>query len=84
MLEPLRTGRPCCDWLLVFDNAEELDTVCPFFPSVGPDHILVTSRNAQWPRAARRVEVDVSAEAARPQLTAARPSWPATEPATIV
>ncbi|ADI05243.1 NB-ARC domain-containing protein [Streptomyces bingchenggensis BCW-1] len=73
MREALRTGRPCRGWLLVFDNAEELDTVRPFFPSGGPGRILVTSRNAQWSRAARRVEVDVSAEAARPRLTTARP-----------
>ncbi|MDX3228949.1 FxSxx-COOH system tetratricopeptide repeat protein [Streptomyces sp. ME19-01-6] len=59
VLEALRTGRPCRDWLLVFDNAEELDTVRPFFPNGGPGRILVTSRNAQWSRAARTVEVDV-------------------------
>ncbi|MFD8870234.1 FxSxx-COOH system tetratricopeptide repeat protein [Streptomyces sp. NPDC059590] len=59
VLEALRTGRPCRDWLLVFDNAEELETVRPFFPSGGPGRILVTSRNAQWSRAARTVEVDV-------------------------
>ncbi|MCO8305009.1 FxSxx-COOH system tetratricopeptide repeat protein [Streptomyces sp. RKCA744] len=59
VLDALRTGRPCRDWLLVFDNAEELETVRPFFPSGGPGRILVTSRNAQWSRAARTVEVDV-------------------------
>ncbi|MEU1786067.1 FxSxx-COOH system tetratricopeptide repeat protein [Streptomyces sparsogenes] len=59
VLEALRTGRPCRDWLLVFDNAEELETVRPFFPTGGPGRILVTSRNAQWSRAARTVEVDV-------------------------
>ena len=72
MLEALRTGRPCCGWLLVFDNAGELDPVRPFFPSGSPDRILLTSRNTQWSRAASRVEVDVSTEAARPRLTAAR------------
>ncbi|MDT0547767.1 hypothetical protein [Streptomyces lonegramiae] len=59
VLEALRTGRPYRDWLLVFDNAEELETVRPFFPSGGLGRILVTSRNAQWFRAARTVEVDV-------------------------
>lgn len=59
VLDALRTGRPCRNWLLVFDNAEELDTVRPFFPAGGPGRILVTSRNAQWSRAARTVEVDV-------------------------
>ncbi|MEU8827984.1 FxSxx-COOH system tetratricopeptide repeat protein [Streptomyces sp. NPDC048636] len=59
VLDALRTGRPCRNWLLVFDNAEELETVRPFFPAGGPGRILVTSRNAQWSRAARTVEVDV-------------------------
>ncbi|MET8183135.1 FxSxx-COOH system tetratricopeptide repeat protein [Streptomyces sp. NPDC005336] len=59
VLDALRTGRPCRNWLLIFDNAEELETVRPFFPAGGPGRILVTSRNAQWSRAARTVEVDV-------------------------
>ncbi|MFF8814778.1 FxSxx-COOH system tetratricopeptide repeat protein [Streptomyces pactum] len=59
VLDALRTGRPCKHWLLVFDNAEDLETVRQYFPSGGPGRILVTSRNAQWSRAARTVEVDV-------------------------
>ncbi|KUJ68393.1 ATP/GTP-binding protein [Streptomyces albus subsp. albus] len=59
VLNALRTGRPYKDWLLVFDNAEDLETVRQYFPSGGPGRILVTSRNAQWSRAARTVEVDV-------------------------
>lgn len=59
VLNALRTGRPRKDWLLVFDNAEDLETVRQYFPSGGPGRILVTSRNAQWSRAARTVEVDV-------------------------
>ncbi|MFH8370051.1 FxSxx-COOH system tetratricopeptide repeat protein [Streptomyces sp. NPDC018031] len=59
VLDALRTGRPCKDWLLVFDNAEDLETVRQYFPAGGPGRILVTSRNAQWSRAARTVEVDV-------------------------
>lgn len=61
VLEALRTGRPCRNWLLVFDNAEDLETVRPFFPTDGPGRILVTSRNARWAQAARTVEVDVFA-----------------------
>lgn len=61
VMEALRTGRPCRNWLLVFDNAEELETVRPFFPTDGPGRVLVTSRNAQWAQAARTVEVDVFA-----------------------
>ncbi|MDT3400417.1 FxSxx-COOH system tetratricopeptide repeat protein [Streptomyces sp. B1866] len=59
VLDALRTGRPYRNWLLVFDNAEEVETVRAFFPASGPGRVLVTSRNGQWSRVARTVEVDV-------------------------
>ena len=34
------------DWLLIFDNAENAETVRPFLPHVGHGHILITAR---WP-----------------------------------
>lgn len=34
-------------WLLIFDNAENADTVRPFLPHAGHGHILITAR---WPR----------------------------------
>ncbi|WP_461028735.1 FxSxx-COOH system tetratricopeptide repeat protein [Streptomyces sparsus] len=59
VIEALRVGRPHSNWLLVFDNAENPETVREFFPTNGPGRILVTSRNAQWATAARPLEVDV-------------------------
>lgn len=57
--DALRTGRPYRNWLLVFDNAEDPDTVRPYLPTGGPGHALVTSRNRQWANLARSLEVDV-------------------------
>lgn len=61
VIEALRIGEPYKNWLLVFDNAEDPDTVREFFPTNGPGRILVTSRNGQWATAARPLEVDVFA-----------------------
>jgi tetratricopeptide (TPR) repeat protein len=55
--EALRVGRPFRKWLLVFDSAESPETVLPFFPSNGPGHILVTSRNPNWAAMASPIEV---------------------------
>ncbi|WP_307781846.1 FxSxx-COOH system tetratricopeptide repeat protein [Streptomyces sp. MBT65] len=59
VLNALRTGRPYHRWLLVFDNAEDPEVVRQFFPLGGPGKILVTSRNPQWGRIARTVDIDV-------------------------
>ncbi|QXJ22461.1 tetratricopeptide repeat protein [Actinomadura graeca] len=59
--EALRLGRPYRNWLLVFDNAEELQDVRDFFPTNGPGKILVTSRNQDWTKIAKSLEVDVFA-----------------------
>jgi hypothetical protein len=61
VLEALRLGRPYRDWLLVFDNAEQLDEVRDFFPTNGSGKILVTSRNHAWTSVAGSLEVDVFA-----------------------
>jgi hypothetical protein len=47
------------NWLLVFDNAESLPEVRPYFPTGGTGHILVTSRNPEWAAVTRSLEVDV-------------------------
>lgn len=47
------------NWLLVFDNAEEPQSVLRYLPTGGPGRILVTSRNSQWLNLARPIEVDV-------------------------
>lgn len=46
-------------WLLVFDNAESLTDVRPYFPTGGAGKILVTSRNPEWSAVARALEIDV-------------------------
>ncbi|GAA2507785.1 FxSxx-COOH system tetratricopeptide repeat protein [Winogradskya humida] len=46
-------------WLLVFDNAESLTDVRPYFPTGGAGKILVTSRNPEWSAVARSLEIDV-------------------------
>jgi hypothetical protein len=55
----LRAGSPYEDWLLIFDNAETLDAVRPYFPEAGSGKVLVTSRNPEWSHVAQTLEVDV-------------------------
>jgi tetratricopeptide (TPR) repeat protein len=57
--EALRTGRPYSNWLLVFDNAEDVAAVRQNFPTGGQGKILVTSRNPEWDRVAHTLSVDV-------------------------
>lgn len=47
------------NWLLIFDNAEDPQSVLEYLPTGGPGRILVTSRNSQWLNLARPLEVDV-------------------------
>jgi tetratricopeptide (TPR) repeat protein len=56
--EALHRGSPYPRWLLIFDNADDPDELAPFFPT-GPGHILITSGNPVWSRAAEPVEIDV-------------------------
>ncbi|MFI6930803.1 FxSxx-COOH system tetratricopeptide repeat protein [Streptomyces sp. NPDC050287] len=58
-LEALRTGVPHGNWLLVFDNAEDVDAVRRYFPANGPGKVIVTSRNRAWERVATPLPVDV-------------------------
>ncbi|CCK25435.1 hypothetical protein BN159_1056 [Streptomyces davaonensis JCM 4913] len=59
VLEELRRGKPYGRWLLVFDNADNPESVRHYFPSGGPGDVLVTSRNPQWAGVAPPLEVDV-------------------------
>ncbi|MET0496155.1 MAG: FxSxx-COOH system tetratricopeptide repeat protein [Actinoplanes sp.] len=61
--EALRAGRPYPNWLLIFDNAETLDTVEPYLPEAGTGRVLVTSRNEQWSSIAEALEIDVFSRA---------------------
>jgi hypothetical protein len=45
-------------WLLVFDNAEQLEEIRPLVPRSG-GYVIVTSRNQEWARESDAIEVDV-------------------------
>ncbi|NMO49803.1 tetratricopeptide repeat protein [Actinoplanes sp. TBRC 11911] len=57
--EALRAGRPYPNWLLIFDNAETLESVRPYLPQGGTGRVLVTSRNEQWSDIADALQIDV-------------------------
>lgn len=57
--EALRSGKPYKNWLIVFDNAEDIGTVRSYFPTGGAGKILVTSRNLEWSAVAGTLSVDV-------------------------
>ncbi|MFI9823288.1 FxSxx-COOH system tetratricopeptide repeat protein [Streptomyces sp. NPDC052013] len=59
VLEALRTGNPFDNWLLVFDNAEDVEAVRQYFPTNGPGKVIVTSRNRAWERVATPLPVNV-------------------------
>ncbi|WP_007517381.1 FxSxx-COOH system tetratricopeptide repeat protein [Pseudofrankia saprophytica] len=65
VLDALRTGRPYARWLLIFDNADQPETIRELIPQLiegtthSPGHVLVTSRNHRWESQADVVEVDV-------------------------
>ncbi|MFE0724197.1 FxSxx-COOH system tetratricopeptide repeat protein [Streptomyces rochei] len=59
VLEALRNGTPFNDWLLVFDNAEDVEAVRQYFPTNGPGKVIVTSRNRAWERVATPLPVNV-------------------------
>jgi hypothetical protein len=57
--QALRTGTPFARWLLIFDNAEDVERVSDFLPH-GPGHVIVTSRSAAWAdRATSAQTIDV-------------------------
>ncbi|MEV0322840.1 FxSxx-COOH system tetratricopeptide repeat protein [Streptomyces sp. NPDC050658] len=59
VLDALRRGEPYSRWLLVFDNAENAETLAPFLPNSRLGTVVVTSRNPHWDNVARCLEVDV-------------------------
>jgi hypothetical protein len=48
VLNALELGAPYSNWLLIFDNAESIDTVRPYLPQRGTGKVLITSRNENW------------------------------------
>jgi tetratricopeptide (TPR) repeat protein len=45
------------DWLLVFDNAQDVESITDYLPPQGAGHVLITSRNTDWLSVAVRLEV---------------------------
>ncbi|MBK8261120.1 MAG: toll/interleukin-1 receptor domain-containing protein [Nannocystis sp.] len=46
-------------WLLVIDNADDPEQLRPLLPTLGPGHVLITSRVAAWYDAATPIEINV-------------------------
>ena len=46
------------DWLLILDNADDLDLLPPFLPPVSSGHILITTRARAMQRLAHRIDVE--------------------------
>jgi tetratricopeptide (TPR) repeat protein len=58
VLDALRLGKPYDRWLLVYDNADELDEIRSLIPA-GHGHVIVTSRDRGWAGVADALEIDV-------------------------
>ncbi|WP_433789141.1 FxSxx-COOH system tetratricopeptide repeat protein [Actinoplanes sp. CA-252034] len=58
VISTLEQGAPHPRWLIIFDNAEEVEEVLPFLPQ-GPGHVLITSRNKEWGERAQPMTIDV-------------------------
>ncbi|MFC1409353.1 FxSxx-COOH system tetratricopeptide repeat protein [Streptacidiphilus sp. N1-12] len=56
--ERLSAGTLVSRWLLIFDNAEDPETLREFLPG-GEGHVIITSRNQVWAQEASELEVDV-------------------------
>jgi tetratricopeptide (TPR) repeat protein len=61
VLDSLRRGEPSSRWLLIFDNADQPETLRDVLPTGLPTggDVLVTSRNHRWQSVVDAVEVDV-------------------------
>ena len=58
VLDSLRRGDPYSRWLLIFDNADQPESLKEFLLD-GPGHTIVTSRNPEWGTIVKPIEVDV-------------------------
>ena len=57
VLRTLSEGLPDKRWLLIYDNAEDVEQLRPLLP-VGGGHVLITSQNEQWQDIGTSLEVD--------------------------
>lgn len=48
-------------WLLIFDNVNSYEEIAPFIPE-GGGHVIVTSRNRQWPDKFEILALDIMSE----------------------
>ena len=58
VLNALSQGSPYPRWLLIYDNAENPESLREYLPG-GEGHVIITSRNQVWNREATELEVDV-------------------------
>lgn len=58
VLHLLQQGRTGLNWLLVYDNAEDVVAIRQSLP-LGGGHILITSRNGEWADHARPMPIEV-------------------------
>jgi tetratricopeptide (TPR) repeat protein len=57
VLQALSQGLPDKRWLLIYDNAEDVEQLTPLLP-VGGGHVLITSQNEQWQDIGTSLEVE--------------------------
>jgi hypothetical protein len=58
VLDALRRGEPYTRWLLIFDNADDPETINHLIPR-GTGDVLITSRNHRWQAVFDTISVDV-------------------------
>jgi tetratricopeptide (TPR) repeat protein len=57
VLQTLSEGLPDKRWLLIYDNAEDVEQLTPLLPG-GGGHVLITSQNRQWQDIGTSLEVE--------------------------
>ncbi|MET8150278.1 FxSxx-COOH system tetratricopeptide repeat protein [Actinoplanes sp. NPDC049668] len=60
LLETLERGKADVGrWLLIFDNAEDIESVFKYLPSGPGGHVLITSRNPDWAAHQETIQMEV-------------------------
>jgi len=58
VLRTLERGHEVGRWLVIFDNAEEVESIGSYLPEAG-GHVVITSRNPQWTDRGQTIQVEV-------------------------